>query len=221
MVNEPTLSSQPSGTVPGRTWRWLARRRLSTFAGLLAFGVLVLAACGGSLSSSGQGSPSPGQVTDAGTVRIPSDFQISVYSGTAVLGGDNLAFSSLLGQGKPVVLNFWAGLCPPCRAEMPDIQSVYHQFQDSVTIFGLDVGPFVRLGSQKDALDLLAELGVSYPTGTTLDGDVVRAYRILNMPTTLFLTPDGEEFRRWPGPINEAKLAEITSDLLEASKVAS
>ena len=73
-----------------------------------------------------------GEAADAKTVRIPSDFQIRAYSGIASLGGDNLAFSSLLGQGKPVVLNFWDGLCPPCRAEMPDIQAVYHQFEGSV-----------------------------------------------------------------------------------------
>ena len=106
---------------------------------------------------------------------MPADFQITVYSGQEVLGGEELAFSSIFTHGKPVVLNFWAGLCPPCRAEMPDLQSVYGEYQDRVLLLGLDIGPFVGLGSRDDGRALVQELNITYPTGTTLEGQAVSA----------------------------------------------
>ncbi|MCH8177516.1 MAG: TlpA family protein disulfide reductase, partial [Proteobacteria bacterium] len=63
----------------------------------------------------------------------------------------------VLQQGLPVVLNFWAGLCPPCRQEMPDFQEISEERAGEVLILGIDVGRFTNLGSQQDALDLLAD----------------------------------------------------------------
>jgi thiol-disulfide isomerase/thioredoxin len=116
-----------------------------------------------------------------------------------------------------VVLNFFAGLCPPCRAEMPDLQSVSAQYQGRVILFGLDIGPFVNLGSRKDGKALVRELGVTYPTGTTFDSKVVREYRVLGMPTTVFLTPDGKVFTTWTGLLTRGKMVELFEQLLKAS----
>ena len=116
-----------------------------------------------------------------------------------------------------MVLNFFAGLCPPCRAEMPDIQSVSVQYQGRVTIFGLDIGPYVGLGSREDGKALVKELGVTYPTGTTLDAQVVRSYQVLGMPTTVLLTPDGKVLKNWTVILTRAKLVELTEQLLKAS----
>ena len=149
--------------------------------------------------------------------NLPLDFQIAVYKEEDLLGGTDLAFSSVFGKQEPVILNFWAGLCPPCRAEMPDSQRVYNQFQGRVAIFGLDIGPFVGLGSREDGRELLDELGVTYPTGTTFDSRVVRAYRVLGMPTTVFLSPDGKVVRTWAGILTERKLIELTEELLASA----
>ncbi|MCP4196897.1 MAG: TlpA family protein disulfide reductase, partial [Proteobacteria bacterium] len=144
---------------------------------------------------------------------------ITTYQGDDILGGQEVALSDVLGQGKPVVLNFWAALCPPCRLEMPDLQAVHEQYGDDVTLFGLDIGPFMNLGSREDGKALIQELGVTYPAGTTFDNQVARDYRIIGMPSTLFITPNGEILRTWTGLLTEEKLAELIEELLDASDV--
>ena len=138
------------------------------------------------------------------------DFRVDLYQGEEVLGAESLPFSEVFSLGHPVVLNFFAGLCPPCRAEMPDIQSVSLAYQDKVTILSIDIGPFVGLGSREDGKDLIEELGVTYPAGTTTEGNVIRVHQVLGMPTTVFLTPQGKVFKKWTGLLNRSKLEELT-----------
>jgi thiol-disulfide isomerase/thioredoxin len=120
------------------------------------------------------------------------DFTITAYQGEDVLGGQTVKFSKVFERGKPVILNFWAGLCPPCRAEMPGFQKVFDQVRDSVVLVGVDLGPFVGLGEHDDARRLLAELGVSYPAAFAIDSAPVKLYQIRAMPTTVFITPKGK-----------------------------
>lgn len=128
-----------------------------------------------------------------------------------------MRFSDLFGRGKPLVLNFWAGACPPCRAEMPHFQEMYEIYKDRVFLVGLDVGPFVRLGTREDGQALVKELKITYPTGTTFDPEVVREYKVLGMPTTVFVKPNGEIFSNWTGLLTRDKLIELVEKLLAAS----
>ena len=200
--------------------------------GILVVGVLVLSACGGGGDDEDQPTPTP---TATGTVEtqpaptpiptaqgqpsgdLAADFSIFVYQGEDVLGSSTLSFNQILGQGKPVALNFWAGVCPPCRAEMPDLQEVYNEFGDRVVFFGLDVGPFFGLGSRDDGRELLEELMITYPAGSTEDATVVRSYQVLGMPSTFFIKPNGEIFSKWTGLIKRGDLAEQVQELIEAS----
>ncbi len=140
------------------------------------------------------------------------DFSFSLYQGVGELGSKDLELSQL--QGEPVVLNFWAGLCPPCRAEMPQFQLFYEEFKDRITLVGIDIGPFMRLGSHNDAEDLLRELGVTYPAGFTSDGGVPRKYNITGMPTTVFIKPNGEIFEKRTGALDRNSLARLTTAML-------
>lgn len=193
-------------------------RRLRLFFAFvvpLAF-LLVVAGCGDNGTNARQYPSTPVSEQSDGRGQAP-DFQISVYQGNDVLGGRELKFSDLLGK-QPVVLNFWAGLCPPCRAEMPDLQAMYNQDQGRLLLFGLDVGPFVGLGSREDGRRLLDELKVTFPAGTTSDAQVVRDYKLVGMPTTYFIKPDGTIHRQWTGLLNKKKLDELVSELVAASR---
>lgn len=147
-----------------------------------------------------------------------TDFPISVYQGAALLGGQETTLRKALAQGKPMVLNFWAGQCPPCRAEMPDFQAMSEQYKDRILVFGLDIGPFVQLGTREDGQALLKELKVFYPAGTTFDPEVVRAYGVLGMPTTLLITPGGKIVRKQIGVMLKSQIDPFIQELLEASE---
>ena len=126
--------------------------------------------------------------------------------------GENLRLSEY--RGEVVLINFWASWCGPCRLEMPDFEAVNETLGDQVLFFGLDVGPFTSLGTSEDGKQLIQDLGVTYPAGTTPDADVVRAYGLLGMPTTYFITPEGEIVEQWTGLLTEEKLAKLVEDLL-------
>ena len=190
--------------------------------------VLVVGACGqsdGDDASSQPTTSASSQVGDTAGLDVAAlpgatakldpapDFEFTIYQGDEhIFGSGNLNLSSLI--GRPLVLNFWAGLCPPCQAEMPDIQEFYHEFNDRVSVFGLDIGPFTGLGSNQSGKELIDALNIVYPVGTTADASVGRKYALLGMPTTIFITADGKIFRSWGGLLNKEKLVEITEDML-------
>ena len=184
--------------------------RLAAAMPLLGVLVLLLAA------ACNRGGDDSGQRLAAAAADLPrvGDFEIVAYQTGPGLTGERMQFSAVLDQGLPVVLNFWAGLCPPCRAEMPEFQEVYDEYRDRIVMLGIDLGPFTGLGSSDQGRALLNELGVSYPAGTTEDADVVARFQVLGMPTTLFVTPDGRVTAKWTGILTKEKLIEHVEELL-------
>ncbi len=171
--------------------------------GALALVLLSVAAIVGC----GSGEPEP----SAEVVPV-YDFSISFYQGQDAVGGETALLSEL--RGQPIALNFWAGLCPPCRAEMPEFQSFADEYAGRALVVGVDLGQFFQLGSQDDAQGLLQELGVTYPAGYTEDADVVRELGVLGLPATFFIAADGSLHRKWQGVLDGEKLAEITNEML-------
>lgn len=156
-----------------------------------------------------------GETTSRPDLPAAPDFPLHVYQNAESLGAsEETTFDALLAQGKPVVLNFWAGLCGPCRAEMPELQSVFDGHGDEILLVGIDLGPFTGLGTVEQGLALLEELGVTFPAATTDRAEVLTDYGLLGMPSTFFITSDGGVARKWTGPLNEAKLLELVDELL-------
>ena len=140
------------------------------------------------------------------------DLSLSMYTGADRVGGEELALSTL--EGQPVVLNFWAGLCPPCRAEMPDLQRFHEDLGDEALLVGVDVGQFTMLGGEPEARELLDNLNITYPTGSTPDRRIMQTFMVTTMPTTVFVNPDGTVFRKWSGVLNHETLVDITNQML-------
>jgi len=174
--------------------------RICTLVFALLFGV-VLAGC--SAMSGG-----------SGTERKLQDFSLVAYQGQSVIGECTTQFSRVVSQGKPVVLNFWAGQCPPCRAEMPAFQRVFDEYQGRVQVIGLDVGDFTGLGTQDDARQLLQELHITYPTAYALDANPLQLYNVRAMPTTIFFTADGSVQEQVAGLLQEDRLRSSVQKLV-------
>ena len=220
-VHETHLATRSTTTQTGdakaRRWTGLTPRRRFWMPLLVVVGI-ILVACGSS-ASDGNGAPtatssaSGDTVADSAPKNQAPDFTINLFQGQEAVGGDQVALSQLLGT-RPIVLNFWAGLCPPCRAEMPDLQVFYEEFKDRVLLLGIDLGQFTGLGNEEEAKELLEELGVSYPAGSTEDASVIPDYRVLGMPSTVFIDGNGEIFTNWTGALNEKVLREKTLEML-------
>ena len=144
--------------------------------------------------------------------EIPYDFAINFYQGQDVVGGEEISLSDL--RGQPIVLNFWAGLCPPCRAEMPEFQGFADDYTGKVLVVGVDLGQFFQLGTQEDAITLLNELEVTYPAGYADDANLVRELGVLGLPATFFINADGSLHRKWQGVLTVEKLSEIAGEMV-------
>ena len=141
------------------------------------------------------------------------DFQMAVYQGHASLGGEQVRLSGAFTYDLPVVVNFWAPLCGPCRTEMPAFQRVSDEFVGRVFFLGVDVSPYWSgFGGRQDALALINEAGLRYPLTYATESPLQR-YQLLSLPSTYFFAPDGTALDRAVGAIPEDDLRAATAAL--------
>jgi peroxiredoxin len=90
-------------------------------------------------------------------------------------------------RGRPVIVNFWATWCPPCREEMPSMQRAWEQVRDEgIALIAINVG--------EDA-ETIKRFTQSYPVGfplpMDLDSQVVQSWPVKGLPTTFVVDPEG------------------------------
>jgi len=112
-------------------------------------------------------------------------------------------------RGRPVVLNFWATWCPPCRAEMPDFERASRRYAGQVAVLGIDQGE-----ARGDVAAFGRTLGISYPLLIDEGSTASRAYDVHLLPTTFFIDADGVIQEVYSGILNEAILDDRISGLL-------
>ena len=156
--------------------------------------------------------------SSAGGLPAAPDLEIVMYQGEAAVGGSKIRLSQFWGKGKPVVLNYFAGLCPPCRKELPDFQQLYTgSARDKFILIGVDVGSFVGLGSREDGKALLRELKITFPAGTIFSADAFSRIGIFGMPTTVFITADGKILKMYTGMLTRDQMTTFVRELQNAS----
>lgn len=89
-------------------------------------------------------------------------------------------------RGKPLLLNFWASWCPPCRAEMPDLQRFYQLHGDQINLLGVNWGE-----PQAAVLVFLEKLKISYPNLLDQGGTTFVKYQLTGVPTSFFIDAQG------------------------------
>ena len=130
------------------------------------------------------------------------DFTVSTLTGEA--------FTLSEQRGQPVVVNFWATWCPPCRAEIPFFQAVARKYNGQIAVIGVDDGQPAPV-----VASFVSEMGMTYPVPLDEDSAVSRTYRVNSLPTTYFVDADGIVRNIHMGIISQAVLEEKIAQLLD------
>jgi len=112
--------------------------------------------------------------------------------------------------GQVVLVNFWATWCPPCKAEMPDIEQLYRAFQDSgFEVIGVDIE------EKPEAVRAFRdEHGLTFPLVIDPRGSVNPAYHLRGLPTSWLIDRQGILRAVWVGPLNIEKVRRRIQGLL-------
>jgi len=118
--------------------------------------------------------------------------------------------------GKPVVINFWASWCPPCRAEMPALQEVYSEYHPLGVVF-LAINASNQ-DSPDAAVRFAEEVGVTFPVLFDVSGDTSSAYNLRALPSTYFVDKNGIINKVViGGPLSKALLKSHLAELLKVN----
>ena len=111
--------------------------------------------------------------------------------------------------GRPVLLNFWATWCAPCRLEMPELIH-QAQTQDELVILEINV-----MEQQAPVAAFVDDFQMPMPVVMDVDGDLRDAYLVRNMPTSVFINRDGKIVSVWKGILTADLLDQMVGQILE------
>ena len=113
-------------------------------------------------------------------------FSAPVFSLTS-LDDQNIGLADF--KGKPVILNFWASWCPPCKAEMPAFQ------QASLELANTDLQIIAINATSQDSLtevrQFIDQYEITFPIPLDLTGSITKDYLVHSLPTTYFIDKNG------------------------------
>ncbi len=135
-----------------------------------------------------------------------TDFSVTDVSGEDISLSDKF--------GKPIIINFWATWCVPCKLELPSFNKVYSEYKDSVS-FMMIASPDGARETVESVKDFVEEKGYNFPVYFEKNNSASIAYGVSSIPTTVFVNSKGEVTDVYIGAIKESKLRDKIEALLE------
>ncbi len=139
-------------------------------------------------------------------VDMEIDFVIQDANGNEVLLSDF--------AGKPVVINFWAIWCPPCKAELPEFQSAYEEYGDEVEFLFIEVASW-RGETVEDVQAFMKENDYDFPVYYDISRSAETVCGVDSIPLSLFIGRDGKIARTYSGAIPAFLLNQYIQNILE------
>lgn len=122
--------------------------------------------------------------------RVPS-FTLTTYPG-------NGSVTVASDVHKPMLINFWASWCPPCQAEAPDLEQAYKKYGQQVEFVGVNLTVQDSLPAVQN---FLSKYGITYTTALDKTGEVASEYKVVAIPTSIFVNRSGVIVDRYTGAI--------------------
>jgi cytochrome c biogenesis protein CcmG/thiol:disulfide interchange protein DsbE len=175
---------------------WLRRRRLALVAAIvLAVGAVaagLLLAAPGAETGAGESAPETRRPAPEleGTWLVPPPVRLAEL------------------RGAPVVINFWASWCVPCREEAPELARFDREMRTRARLVGVDFQD-----AKQDALAFVREFGWRFPNVRDPQGKLAARYGLLGLPTTYVLDGQGRIARTLTGAQTYAKLRQAVEEL--------
>ena len=116
--------------------------------------------------------------------------------------------------GKPVILNFWATWCGPCKAEMPALQDAYEEYGDAIQFLVVDIADG-KNDTAEAASTYIAEQGYTFPSYYDTALEAAYTYGISGIPATYFIDSEGYFVTRQLGSMTESILKQGIDMLLK------
>ncbi len=108
--------------------------------------------------------------------------------------------------GKPVVVNFWATWCGPCKSELPAFDAAYHTYGDEIVFMMVNL-----TDGQRETVDgvkaFVSQNDYSFPVYYDTEYNASNAYGVYSVPLTVFITEDGN--------VQNAQIGAMSADVLE------
>lgn len=137
---------------------------------------------GSSQSSSGSTGTQSSQEEEEPELTPAPDFTVYDKDGNEVHLSDF--------AGKPIVLNFWASWCSPCKSEMPDFNQAYLDYGEEVSFLMVNMTDGNR-ETVESASAFIEEQGYEFPVFYDTDYDAALTYGAYALPTTYFIDAEG------------------------------